>query len=119
MGFPIRFRTIGVSLFVTLLSTTTLLAQTVIVEELPDSIKIPVTFFDFHSDKSNPEFECDHMSGKHENMADSTLPEDKIPRLGRSPILTTTSNTGMYLGIQKMEVKGIFHSQLHFYRLRV
>jgi fibro-slime domain-containing protein len=87
MGFPIRFRTIGVSLFVTLLSTTTLLAQTVIVEELPDSIKIPVTFFDFHSDKSNPEFECDHMSGIHENMADSTLPEDKIPRLGRSPYL--------------------------------
>jgi len=87
MGFPTRFRTIGVSLFITLFSTTTLLAQTVIFEELPDSIKIPVTFYDFHSDKSNPEFECAHMGGIHKNMADSTLPEDRIPRLGKVPYL--------------------------------
>jgi fibro-slime domain-containing protein len=87
MGFPTRFRTIGVSIFVTLLSTTTLLAQTVIIGELPDSIKIPVTFYDFHSDKSNPEFECKHTSGIYKNMADSILPEDKIPRLGKSPYL--------------------------------
>lgn len=87
MGFPTRFRKIGVSLFITLLSTTTLLAQTVIIGELPDSIKIPVTFYDFHSNKSNPEFECAHRSGVYKNMADSILPDDKIPRLGKSPYL--------------------------------
>lgn len=97
MGFPTRFRTIGVSLFVTLLSTTTLLAQTVIYEELPDSIRIPVTFYDFRSDTSNPEFECDHRGGTYKNMADSVLtefwtdPDDNnliaIPGLGKAPYL--------------------------------
>lgn len=87
MGFPTRFRTIGVSLIITLISTTTLLAQAVIIGELPDSVKIGVTFYDFHSDGSNPEFECDHSSGVRRNMAATTLPDDRIPRLGTSPYL--------------------------------
>ncbi len=87
MGFPTRFRTIGVSLIFTLISATTLLAQAVIVKELPDSIKIAVTFFDFHSDRSNPEFECAHTSGVQRNMAATTLPDDKIPRLGSTPYI--------------------------------
>ncbi len=73
MGFPTRFRTISVSLLVILISTTTLLAQAVIIGELPDSIKIGVTFYDFHSDKSNPEFECAHLGGVKKNMAGESL----------------------------------------------
>ena len=115
MGFPTRFRTIGVSLIITLFSTTNLLAQTVIFGELPDSVKIPVTFYDFHSDKSNPEFECNHKSGVHKNMADSILPDNKIPRLGSSPYLNYYFKY-WYVPWDSVGVGGIYDSTIPVYR---
>jgi len=32
-------------------------------QQFPAIISIPVTFYDFHADKSNPEFEPDHNGG--------------------------------------------------------
>lgn len=115
MGFPTRFRTIGVSLIITLFSTTNLLAQTVIFGELPDSVKIPVTFYDFHSDKSNPEFECNHKGGVYKNMADSILPDNKIPRLGSSPYLNYYFKY-WYVPWDSVGVGGIGDSTIPVYR---
>jgi fibro-slime domain-containing protein len=47
-----------------------------------DTIWIPVTYFDFHANGTNPEFEQNHYSGLIKNMVDSTLDEDNLPVLG-------------------------------------
>jgi fibro-slime domain-containing protein len=44
-----------------------------------DSMWVPVTFYDFHSDGSNPEFECAHQSGRRDNMVAGSLDEDDKP----------------------------------------
>ena len=64
------------------LAAGTVFAQQVI---LPPTIDIPVTFYDFRSDGSNPEFEQPHASGLRLNMVDSTLDADNKPRLGKTP----------------------------------
>lgn len=56
-------------------------------QNIPDTIWIPVTFYDFHSDGSNPEFETPHTSGVYEGMVDSLLDEDNKPQLGPVPYL--------------------------------
>jgi len=48
-----------------------------------DTIWVPVTFYDFHSNKSNPEFEQNIYSGVRTGMVRDTLDADK------KPILTT------------------------------
>jgi fibro-slime domain-containing protein len=47
-----------------------------------DSIWMPVTYFDFHADGTNPEFEKPHYSGLVKNMVADTLDEDHLPILG-------------------------------------
>jgi len=51
----------------------------------PDTQWVKVTYYDFHSDGSNPEFECDHRSGLHPNMASLILPANNKPDTGTSP----------------------------------
>jgi fibro-slime domain-containing protein len=52
----------------------------------PPTIRIPVTFYDFHSNKSNPEFEQDYLaSGLHINMVGTTLDAERKPVLGPTP----------------------------------
>lgn len=52
-----------------------------------DTIWIPVTFYDFHSDGSNPEFEQPHFGGLHTEMVMPTLDASKKPVLGPLPHL--------------------------------
>ena len=53
----------------------------------PPTVSIPVTYYDFHSDKSNPEFEQPHMAGVHTGMVAEALDINKKPLLGPSPYL--------------------------------
>lgn len=53
----------------------------------PPTIKRPVTFYDFHSDGTNPEFEQPHMTGVHLGMVADTLDSSKKPFLGPAPYL--------------------------------
>lgn len=53
----------------------------------PDTLWVPVTFYDFHSDGSNPEFECDHQGDLHTNMVARTLGSDSKPVKGSTPYL--------------------------------
>ena len=48
-------------------------------QQYPDTIWIPVTFYDFHSDKSNPEFEQPHLGGVHLGMVADTLDSSRKP----------------------------------------
>lgn len=52
-----------------------------------DTLWIPVTFYDFHSDGSNPEFEQDHDGGVRRNMIATTLDEDGKPVPGTQPYM--------------------------------
>lgn len=45
----------------------------------PETLWVPVTYFDFHSDKSNPEFECPHNGGVHRDMILDSLDADSLP----------------------------------------
>ncbi|MBN1760317.1 MAG: fibro-slime domain-containing protein [Chitinispirillaceae bacterium] len=52
----------------------------------PAILKVPVTFYDFHSDSSNPEFEISPPgSAVKTGMVAGTLDMDKKPALGTSP----------------------------------
>jgi hypothetical protein len=53
----------------------------------PDVIWVPVTFYDFHSDRFNLEFEQRHQGMLRTGMVDSTLGADEKPTLGPSPYL--------------------------------
>ncbi|MFP4242069.1 MAG: fibro-slime domain-containing protein [Chitinispirillaceae bacterium] len=44
-----------------------------------DTIWVPVTFYDFHSDRSNPEFECRHEGGLRKGMVADTLDAEGKP----------------------------------------
>lgn len=45
----------------------------------PETLWVPVTYYDFHSNKSNPEFECYHKGGVNKNMILDTLDKDRLP----------------------------------------
>lgn len=52
----------------------------------PQTLKVPVTFYDFHSDSSNPEFEVNPPSDQvHTGMVAPTLDSEKKPVLGPTP----------------------------------
>jgi fibro-slime domain-containing protein len=53
----------------------------------PPTIKIPVTYYDFHSDRSNPEFEQPCMAGIYAGTVADTLDANRSPFLGPSPYL--------------------------------
>jgi fibro-slime domain-containing protein len=50
-----------------------------------DTIHVPVTIWDFHSDRSNPEFERNYRIGLHTGMVDSVLDANHHPVLGPLP----------------------------------
>lgn len=50
----------------------------------PDILWVPVTYYDFHSNGSNPEFEIPHKGGLHYKMIQNTLDADGKPQLGDS-----------------------------------
>ncbi len=64
-----------------------LYAARVSAQNLPDIIYVPVTFYDYHSDRSNPEFEQRHNSGLREGMVSTSLDAEGKPQLGASPYL--------------------------------
>jgi len=49
-------------------------------------VKVGVTFYDFRSNRSNPEFEQPHKGGVSKGMVASTLDADNKPTLGPSPM---------------------------------
>lgn len=53
----------------------------------PDTIHVPVTFYDFHSDRSNPEFEQRHFGQLRTGMVAGKLGEDDKPVIGTSPYM--------------------------------
>lgn len=54
-------------------------------QKYPDTLKIPVTFYDFHADGSNPEFEPEHNGGLHKGMIEDTLDANRKPVVGKKP----------------------------------
>ncbi len=59
----------------------------IIAQIYPETLWVPVTFYDFHSDRSSPEFECQHYGGLHLGMVADTLGPDSKPVLGPQPYL--------------------------------
>jgi fibro-slime domain-containing protein len=57
-------------------------------QNFPDTLSMDVTFYDFHADKSNPEFEPEHNGGLHRNMVSTTLSPDRKPAIGSSPFFS-------------------------------
>lgn len=55
--------------------------------DYPAVISIPVTYYDFHSDRSNPEFEARHFGQLRTGMVANTLGSDSKPTLGPVPYL--------------------------------
>lgn len=55
--------------------------------DYPATISVPVTYYDFHSDRTNPEFEPRHLGQLRTGMVASTLGADGKPTLGSSPYL--------------------------------
>lgn len=55
-------------------------------QNYPATLMIPVTFYDFHSDSSNPEFEINPKEDAvKKNMVAPSLDNDKKPLVGTSP----------------------------------
>ncbi|MBD3343739.1 MAG: fibro-slime domain-containing protein [Chitinivibrionales bacterium] len=54
-------------------------------QQFPDTIWVQVTFYDFHADGSNPEFNPDHWGGLYTRMVADTLDADSKPVLGADP----------------------------------
>ncbi|MDO5576688.1 MAG: hypothetical protein Q4F84_06370, partial [Fibrobacter sp.] len=48
-------------------------------QSLPETLWVPVTYYDFHSDGSNPEFEQHIFSGVRKGMVQDTLGAEKKP----------------------------------------
>ena len=55
--------------------------------QYPDTLWVPVTFYDFHSNGTNPEFEMSHVGGQRSGQVAITLDADKKPFLGATPYL--------------------------------
>ncbi len=66
-----------------------LYAAGVCAQDYPDIIWVPVTYYDFHSDRSNPEFEQRHMTADpyRTGMVARTLDAEGKPRLGPNPYM--------------------------------
>ncbi len=75
----------GKSLF--LLTALVIFSADVSAQVFPDTIWIPVTYYDFHSDQSNPEFECDHKGRVRHNMVADYLDADTLPVPGSNPYI--------------------------------
>lgn len=56
-------------------------------QNYPETIWVPVTYYDFHSDRSNPEFEARHEGGLRQGMVSEDLGPDRKPQLGSQPYL--------------------------------
>jgi fibro-slime domain-containing protein len=56
-------------------------------EVYPPIVKHLVTYYDFHSDRSNPEFEQPYMAGVHKEMVADTLGTGRKPLLGPVPYI--------------------------------
>ena len=56
-------------------------------QQYPPVIWVPVTYYDFHSDRSNPEFEQRHQGGPRTGMVANQLGPDGKPQLGPTPYL--------------------------------
>ncbi|HEX3019654.1 MAG TPA: fibro-slime domain-containing protein [Chitinispirillaceae bacterium] len=56
-------------------------------QELPQTTWVKVTYYDFHSDRTNPEFEAPHTTAVRKGMVGSTLDADHKPVEGSSPYL--------------------------------
>ena len=54
-------------------------------QSFPSTIKMPVTFYDFHSNGSNPEFEPNNNGGVFTGMVQPTLDAQKKPVRGSTP----------------------------------
>ncbi|MFP4417313.1 MAG: fibro-slime domain-containing protein [Chitinispirillaceae bacterium] len=73
--------------FATVLVWITIGSPSASAQAYPDTLWIPVTYYDFHSDGSNPEFEQDHTGGVRTGMVADTLDADRKPVLGPRPYL--------------------------------
>ncbi|MDR0307946.1 MAG: fibro-slime domain-containing protein [Chitinispirillales bacterium] len=56
-------------------------------QQYSSTLQVPVTFYDFWSDRSNPEFEVPHAGGRREGMVATVLDADKKPVMGNIPYL--------------------------------
>jgi fibro-slime domain-containing protein len=56
-------------------------------QNYPETILVPVTYYDFHSDRSNPEFEARHEGGLRLGMVNEELGANGKPQLGSKPYL--------------------------------
>ena len=71
--------------FIPVLLFILLQACLIFAQQFPDTLWIKVTFYDFHADGSNPEFEPDHNGGLTIGMVADTLTADRKPVLGANP----------------------------------
>ena len=66
-----------------------LIGNSAFAQGYPATLKVPVTFYDFHSDGSNPEFEKNPdaigTTGTHRGMVAATLGPNGTPTLGPTP----------------------------------
>ena len=65
------------------------LLSTAIAQSGPaDTMWAKVTFYDFHADGSNPEFNPDHRAGVYKGMVRDTLSPDRKPLRGPNPFFS-------------------------------
>jgi fibro-slime domain-containing protein len=62
-------------------------ASMVSAQSYPETIWVPVTYYDFHSDRSNPEFEAQHEGALRAGMVAEDLGADGKPKIGPTPYL--------------------------------
>jgi fibro-slime domain-containing protein len=62
-----------------------LMMSSALSQQYPDTLWIQVTFYDFHADGTNPEFEPNHNGGLKQGMVADTLSADRKPVLGPKP----------------------------------
>ena len=66
---------------------TVLVCAGIVWAQYPDTLWVPVTFYDFRSNGTNPEFEMDHVGGLRQGQVASTLDAERKPVLGTTPYL--------------------------------
>ena len=82
----LRLNTIIAAIFLTFPIFTSVSAQNP-PSRYADTLWIGVTFYDFHSDRSNPEFEAPHTGGVKTNMVENVLDADNKPVPGPAPYM--------------------------------
>lgn len=75
-------------------------AQAVVGQQYEPRISVPVTFYDFHSDRSNPEFEQPH--GKYNNAGDQRpgMVERELDKAGKPKAKAPTSGGYLNQGLR-------------------